>query len=191
MARPPKKKKAIERAALELFVEFGIDGASIRQIAERAGVTEGALYRHHASKDDLVRYLFFQYFQGYADLMKEADQKGRSIEEKLFAMIDGFYSAYDEDPKGFQFVLLVQHALLDAVRQDMANPVDVITAVIESAMTRGEIPEQNLALSTQLLLGMVMQAAVGNRYKRLKGKLQPYARSVTTTCLAVLHSAPV
>ncbi|MCB2155638.1 TetR/AcrR family transcriptional regulator [bacterium] len=180
----------MERAALELFVECGIDGASIRQIAERAEVTEGALYRHHASKDDLVRYLFFQYFQGYADLMKAADQKGRAIEDKLFAMIDGFYAAYDEDPKGFQFVLLVQHELLDAVRQDMANPVDVITSVIDGAIKRGEIPEQNVALSTQLLLGMVMQSAVGNRYGRLKGKLRPYARTITNTCFAVLKTAP-
>ncbi len=186
MGRPPLKKEAIERSALELFAEVGIDGASIRMIAERAGVTEGALYRHHKSKDDLVKALFFEYFEKFANLLKTSLQDSTSIEEQLGRMVHGFYQAYDEDPKGFQFVLLVQHRLLDEVRQDMANPVEVIMDVIGAGIHRGEIPEQNVTLSAQLMLGLVMQGAVGHRYKRLPGKLSDYAGPVTAACLRVL-----
>src|SRR5258707_665010 len=48
----------VERAALDLFAEKGVDGVSIAEIAQAAGVSQGALYRHHPSKEDLAWALF-------------------------------------------------------------------------------------------------------------------------------------
>jgi AcrR family transcriptional regulator len=186
MGRPPRKKQAIERAALELFAEHGIDGTSIRMIAERAGVTEGALYRHHKGKDDLVRALFFQYFERFAQLLAAAEESGESFDRKLHAMIEGFFRAYDDDLKGFQFVLLVQHNLLDSVRADMSNPIEVLMSVLRKGMRKGEIPKQDVAMSAQLILGLVMQVAVGNRYKRIASPLVRHSRTVSDACLRVL-----
>jgi AcrR family transcriptional regulator len=41
-------------AGLELAYEFGLEAVSIRGVADRLGVTPMALYRHVASKDDLL-----------------------------------------------------------------------------------------------------------------------------------------
>ncbi|WP_211304646.1 TetR/AcrR family transcriptional regulator [Umezawaea tangerina] len=41
-------------AAAELFAERGVNGASVEQIAERAGYSRGAFYGNFADKDDLV-----------------------------------------------------------------------------------------------------------------------------------------
>jgi AcrR family transcriptional regulator len=40
--------------ALDLFLEQGYEGTSLREIAERLGVTKAALYYHFKSKDDIV-----------------------------------------------------------------------------------------------------------------------------------------
>jgi AcrR family transcriptional regulator len=45
---------AILSAALEVFVERGIDGASIEEIAERAKVARTTLYRRWSSKEELI-----------------------------------------------------------------------------------------------------------------------------------------
>jgi AcrR family transcriptional regulator len=42
-------------AAVDLFSEKSFDGASTREIAQRAGVTQPLLAYHHKSKDDLWR----------------------------------------------------------------------------------------------------------------------------------------
>jgi len=42
------------RAALEVFVDRGIDGASIEQIADGAGVARTTLYRRWSSKEELI-----------------------------------------------------------------------------------------------------------------------------------------
>lgn len=44
-------------AALELFTERGIQETSLRQIAERLGLTKPALYYHFSSREDLLRSL--------------------------------------------------------------------------------------------------------------------------------------
>jgi AcrR family transcriptional regulator len=43
--------------ALDLFVEKGFDGTSLREIAERLGLTKAAIYYHFASKDDILMAL--------------------------------------------------------------------------------------------------------------------------------------
>jgi AcrR family transcriptional regulator len=44
----------IQRVALELFAEQGYERTSLREIAERLGVTKAALYYHFKSKEDIV-----------------------------------------------------------------------------------------------------------------------------------------
>ena len=45
---------AILRSALNLFVERGVEGTSIEQIAKQAGVGKPSIYRRWSSKEDLI-----------------------------------------------------------------------------------------------------------------------------------------
>ncbi|MEQ4303355.1 TetR/AcrR family transcriptional regulator [Plantactinospora sp. B6F1] len=47
-------RSRIQAVALELFTEQGYEKTSLREIAERLGVTKAALYYHFKSKDDIV-----------------------------------------------------------------------------------------------------------------------------------------
>jgi AcrR family transcriptional regulator len=47
----------IQQAALELFAEQGVQQTSLRDIADRLGVTKPALYYHFASREDLLNSL--------------------------------------------------------------------------------------------------------------------------------------
>jgi AcrR family transcriptional regulator len=49
----PGRRGQILLAALEVFQEKGFEAGTMRDIARRVGVTEGALYRHFDSKEDL------------------------------------------------------------------------------------------------------------------------------------------
>jgi AcrR family transcriptional regulator len=48
-------RERIQAVALELFAEQGYEKTSLREIAERLGVTKAALYYHFKSKEDIVR----------------------------------------------------------------------------------------------------------------------------------------
>jgi AcrR family transcriptional regulator len=50
-------RQRILDVALDLFTEQGYDGTSLREIAERLGVTKAALYYHFESKEDILMAL--------------------------------------------------------------------------------------------------------------------------------------
>jgi AcrR family transcriptional regulator len=53
----PTTRDRILDASLDLFTEHGFDGASLREIAQRVGVTKAALYYHFSSKEDILMAL--------------------------------------------------------------------------------------------------------------------------------------
>ncbi|MCC7393072.1 TetR/AcrR family transcriptional regulator [Candidatus Sumerlaeota bacterium] len=184
MGRPPLKKKSIERSALELFVEKGVDGTSIRDIASRAGVTEGALYRHHEGKDELIRALFIDHFQRFAELIAATQGAHKSFAETITKLVEVFFTLHDEDPPVFEFIMVARHRVLDEVRADEKNLVELVYRLVKDAIKNGEIPEQNPDLLTELMIGMVLQTTVGVRYQRLKLPLAKHAKAVARACLA-------
>lgn len=50
-------RSRIQAIALDLFTEQGYDATSLREIAERLGVTKAALYYHFKSKEEIVESL--------------------------------------------------------------------------------------------------------------------------------------
>lgn len=50
-----ERRNTLLQSALELFASQGYDGTTTRAIAERAGVTEAMLFKHFATKQELLR----------------------------------------------------------------------------------------------------------------------------------------
>ena len=53
-AKTAARRQQILRAARESFVERGVDGSSLRDIAARAGMTHAGLLHHYGSRDELL-----------------------------------------------------------------------------------------------------------------------------------------
>ena len=67
----------VQKVALELFAEQGYEKTSLREIAERLGVTKAALYYHFKSKEDIVHSFTDDYFTEIDTLIDWAkDQPG-------------------------------------------------------------------------------------------------------------------
>jgi len=66
------KKARIERAALTLFAQNGIDHVTTKAIATAAGVSEGLIYRHFNNKEDLGRTLMLAAHQGLTEIIVDA-----------------------------------------------------------------------------------------------------------------------
>jgi AcrR family transcriptional regulator len=49
-----KRKEKIIKAAIEVVREKSVEDASVREIAERAGVTTGSIYHYYKNKDELL-----------------------------------------------------------------------------------------------------------------------------------------
>src|SRR5215468_21202 len=72
MARGLTKDKILD-VALELFTEQGYDKTSLREIADRLGVTKAALYYHFERKEDILLELHLRLHALGRDLLEELD----------------------------------------------------------------------------------------------------------------------
>ena len=52
--RSQAAEEAILKAALALFLDYGVEGASIERIAKKAGVGKTTIYRRWSSKEELL-----------------------------------------------------------------------------------------------------------------------------------------
>lgn len=83
----------IQDVALELFTTYGYDKASLREIAERLGVTKATLYYHFKSKDDIVQSLVDDLLDAIDDVVEwsrtqtPSPQTRRELVERYSAVI--------------------------------------------------------------------------------------------------------
>jgi AcrR family transcriptional regulator len=72
----------IQQVALELFSERGYEATSLREIAERLGVTKAALYYHFRTKEEIVQSLFEDQLAQLDTLIAWARQQPPSVETR-------------------------------------------------------------------------------------------------------------
>ena len=175
-----------ERAAIRLFVEKGVAETSIRDIARAVDVSEGALYRHFASKDELVWQVFERHYVEFARRLASLAEGLTGARDRMAAMIRGFCQAHDEDPTLFRFLLFVQHGQLSKLGADTETPVQVMQSVVEAGIAAGEIPAQPAGLATALVFGVVLQPVTFAAYGRLPAVMEPMCDRLVTAAWAAV-----
>jgi len=72
----------IQQVAVELFTEHGYEGTSLREIAERLGVTKAALYYHFRSKEDIIESLVQDFHEQMDELIAWARLQPRTAQSR-------------------------------------------------------------------------------------------------------------
>jgi AcrR family transcriptional regulator len=97
------KRKHILSAATSVFIEFGLEAVSMREIAKRAGYTAGAIYSYFANKEEIYGALLAESLERLNAFVKEAARTNLSKEENAFAELRhsalAFYQFYRDNPR--------------------------------------------------------------------------------------------
>src|SRR5713226_8934393 len=76
-------RQRLVRAALELFSTRGYEATTTAEIARKAGVAEGTIYRHFQSKQHLLNELYRGAARWALRLVQEAESAGGDPREQL------------------------------------------------------------------------------------------------------------
>jgi AcrR family transcriptional regulator len=79
----PGARHHIQDVALELFIEHGYEKTSLREIAERLGVTKAALYYHFPTKEDILESLIEDRIAHLDALLAWTAGQPRSVETRV------------------------------------------------------------------------------------------------------------
>jgi len=180
-------KPRIERAALEVFVTEGVNASTTKAIAARAGVSEGAIYRHWKSKDELAVGLFMETHRRLSDLITVNADMSLGIQAKAAAIVQAYCTVADEDWLLFSFHLLHLHHFLPYYQEDGRDPVSMVEATIKQAMMGLELPPGDPRVLAAMAIGVITQTAQNKAYGRLgDDALSIHAPLMTAAVRAVL-----
>jgi AcrR family transcriptional regulator len=148
MPRVQNTKEKILESALKLFSEKGIRETTIKDIAKEVGITEGAIYRHFVSKDQIVRTLFSTYAERlYEELISVVEEK-TSIENRFFKLVKTFLNFCFENPQAFKFINLFHYLRAEEVKNFQNLPKDALMKFVDEGFKKGIIKvRRELALA--------------------------------------------
>lgn len=186
MPRSTGAKERVEHAAVELFAAKGVPGVSIADIAAGAGVSQGALYRHYQSKEELAWSLFSAAYLRAGAELDDIRAREPNFRARLAAMVAHFCALYDRDPALFRFMLIAQHGLLPRIGARQRTPVDAVADAVADAVRAADVAPVDPLAATAAIFGIVLQTALFHIYGRLPGALSERAASLTRAAFAAV-----
>lgn len=199
--RKENTRAKLVRASLDVFVEKGIDGATVDDLVKAAGFTRGAFYSSFSSKEEVFIALFDEVT---AELMAIANSSVESAVADVGA--DESCSILEADdaqvmlavfegirPFGRQWYLLYSDAIARSLRDEalraelaeqrerMRNQIGaLLTTRLEASGERALLPVEDLA---QLLMGIFIDLLVR---EQLEGR--DVTQLAATTILGTLRA---
>ena len=152
------KKARIERAALTLFAQEGIDQVTTKAIAASAQVSEGLIYRHFSNKEDLARALMSAVHNRLNAIIHEATALG-SIRRQIRHIVTAYCALADTDWMLFRYHILYLHRFPNISGTKGNDPMSLTQNLLEAAMARGDIPTEDAHILAPMALGIVLQTA--------------------------------
>jgi AcrR family transcriptional regulator len=186
MPRSAGVKTKVERAAVDLFAANGFDGVSIADIAATAGVSQGALYRHYPSKEELGWALFSTAYLRTGEELDRIRTGEAEFEAAVTAMIAHFCALYDLDPALFRFMLITQHGFLPRISSGSRTPVDAVADLVRDAVAKNRLKPLDPALGAAVIMGVILQSATFHIYGRLSGSLGARAPALARAAIAAV-----
>ncbi len=163
--RRTQTRARIVRAALELVARGGYREAQVAQVAKRAGVATGTVYRHFPSKAELLTEVFRVASQHEVDAVAEAVGSARdaTAAEQLAAAVETFARRALRGRR-LAWALLAEPVdpAVEAERLQFRRAyAEVFERAIANGIENRELPEQDPAFTATALVGAIGEALVG------------------------------
>src|SRR6202008_4542306 len=170
-------RERILAAAYELFSRRGIRAVGTDEVIERAGVAKATLYRHFATKNDLVLAVLQRREELWTHglIEEQSRQRGETPEEQLLAIFDVMHDWFraGDGYEGCSFinVLLELGADHPAGRASITHIDHVRDIVRHRALAAGLTDVEDFASSWHILMkGAIIMAAVGDLDAALRAR---------------------
>ena len=154
MAIADLTRQRLVRAALELFTTQGYHVTTTGQIARKAGVAEGTIYKHFESKQHLLNELYRGAARWAARAAEEADGAPGAVRDRLQTLAQRLLAGATQDPAVVQIYFVDRHgAVLD---EKSRNAGREFHTALERLLARGKSDGVIRAGSAEVWAGVWM-----------------------------------
>jgi AcrR family transcriptional regulator len=169
----------IMRAAVRLFVEKGIDGTTTKAIAAKSGVSEGALYRHFKSKEDLAYHLFAVHVNDFTLDLASRVAEVKEFRQKLRVYITTCFEAFETERDLFTYLILSEHRELDRFPSTFKHPGHVALDLVTTGKKAGVFRQADPYIGASILVGSIMRICIARIRKAIDHDLRQEVDIIT------------
>ena len=145
-----KTRRAILQAAVELMIEKGYKNTSMREIAERAGVSNPTIYNYFATKERLIgAYIEQKHLESIEMLQEIEDFHTYTLREQLQALLESELELYLEDR---EFMLQIADVAfhesgfkLEILYETRTLFTQAVTEILDAAIEQGSVAKPPFA----------------------------------------------
>jgi TetR/AcrR family transcriptional regulator, cholesterol catabolism regulator len=144
------RRERVIRAALELGAEGGYDAVQMRDVATRAEVALGTIYRYFPSKDALLVAVMVQWVDDLQRRVSRHPPTGDSTVERVTDVFDRAIRTMDREPKLTSAVITAMTAGDPAAVDAMLEVTGAMARILEPAFPPDVEPEVEAAAAKVL-----------------------------------------
>jgi AcrR family transcriptional regulator len=162
-ARLDAQRESILAATIAVLSDIGYRGCSVAAVAARAGIATGTVYKHFASKTDLVGEVFDRVVCGEVAAVAAASAVPDTATDRVVAVLRTFAGRALKVPR-LAYVLLAEPVdnHVEARRLDFRRAFqDIIAEIVTDGVGSGELPPQNANVTAAALVGAYDNVMVG------------------------------
>jgi AcrR family transcriptional regulator len=139
-ANTSDKRECILSAALELFAEKGFHGTAVPEIAQKAGVAAGTIYRYFESKEAMVNAVYQRHKGMLLATVLDDFPYGGEARVQIHHFISKVLTFAKKHPQAFKFLELHHHApYLDAESREVESNVIAMTNAFVEQNERAKV----------------------------------------------------
>ncbi len=149
-------KTKILGVACDIYLFDGYKGLSMRKVAQKAGISATAIYRHYKNKEALHHQVLREGFRTFDSYLQPALQ-GDSAIKRLYLAADRFFFFATEQKKYYEILFLtmdhtVEHKVKGALLEDATVSRKFMVDRVRECMSEGSLKVDSPEEVAMLLL---------------------------------------
>lgn len=157
-----RRREQLLDTALELFAERGVDGTSVKALAQAAGVTPGLLYHYFESKEALFVALLSE--RGFLPRLRALVNSGaneRPVREVLTDLLEGFDRTLAENAQLMSLFFDAGRARPE-LNGFASEGQRLISGFLEARIATGELRPHDTTIAARALVSTIVLARLTN-----------------------------
>jgi AcrR family transcriptional regulator len=163
-----RRKQAICQAAWKCFLEKGISGTTMEEIAASCELAKGTVYLYFSGKDEIAFALLLRATEELLYSLQSALNSTLPAIEQIERLAIAYYEFFTEQPEAFRFMFVVPHDIYSGkISEDLLtkwaeagkSALGILAGLLRQAAQEGEI-EIGDPWTTAVMLWSAMTGAI-------------------------------
>ncbi len=148
-------------AARRIFAKRGLDGTSVREVAEAARVNNAMIYYHFKDKDDLYRSVLSDSFSAMIDIWHDPIFSSKTTVRRKIARYVESFIRFQKGNEELRRIMAMEFAgsggdINWICERYFADNFSRLSRLFKEGMQKGEIRKMNPSMAVASLIGVVV-----------------------------------